>query len=77
MIKTGIGTLDLVERLGEKLSGIELDKKGVVQVSQGISVVHDERNRTYRIKIIVAGKQYALDIADINCATEIILGMVG
>lgn len=74
MVKTGIGSIELMEKLGEKLHGIELTAEGVVQVKQGLSIIHDERRKVYIVSIGIGQKTFSLELHDVSRVIEFVVG---
>lgn len=74
MRKTGIGTIEMAEKLQERMSGVEIDKKGLVQVGNGISIDHDERRGMYIVQVSVCGKTASLEFNDASYVENFVLG---
>ncbi len=74
MTKTGIGALELVEKLETQVEGVELTKRGVVQVKQGLSVTHDERRRMFVISVAIGEKSLSLELRDIENVVAFVAG---
>jgi hypothetical protein len=74
MRKTGIGTIELAEKLGERMNGVEIDKRGIIQTGNGITVNHDERRGIYQVRATIGEQTLTLEVADMNQAFGFVLG---
>lgn len=74
MIKTGIGSLELAEKLEKQVGEVELTKKGVVQVKQGLSVVHDERRKMFTVSVTIGEKTLSLELRDMENVVAFVAG---
>lgn len=74
MNKTGIGSLELAEKLEKQIGEVELTEKGVIQVKQGLSVVHDERRKMFVVSVTIGERTLSLELQSMENVVAFVAG---